>query len=132
MKYLLDTDTCIYIIRQQPKAVAERLRRLRSRDVGLSSIALAELAFGATYGKSPRNCERLETFIAPLSIVDFDLAAALVYGELRANLFRRGIPIGPLDMLIAAHALALDVTLVTNNEREFERVPGLRVENWTA
>lgn len=132
MKYLLDTDICIYIIREQPKRVVERFRRLRSGDVGLSSIALAELAFGAAYGKSPRNRERLETFIAPLSILDFDQEAALAYGALRAELFRHGAPIGPLDMLIAAHALALDVTLVTNNEREFKRVAGLRIENWTA
>ena len=132
MKYLLDTDICIYILRGQPKKVAERFRRLRPGDVGLSSIALAELAFGAAYGESPRNRERLETFVAPLSVVDFDQEAALAYGQLRADLFRRGTPIGPLDMLIAAHALALDVTLVTNNEREFKRVPGLRVENWTA
>jgi len=132
MKYLLDTDICIDIIRGQPKAVAERFRRLRSGDVGISSIALAELAFGAAHGKSPRNRARLETFIAPLSIVDFGQEAALVYGDVRADLYGRGTPIGPIDMLIAAHALALDVTLVTNNEREFKRVPGLRVENWTA
>ena len=131
MKYLLDTDTCIYLINAQRARVASNFARIRPGDVAVSSIVAAELAFGVVKSGSSRNGERLETFLSPLAIASFDLSAALAYGDLRAELERRGTPIGPLDLLIAAHALALDVILVTNNEREFKRVPGLRVENWT-
>ena len=130
MKYLLDTDISIYILREQPPAVAARFKRLRTDAIGISAIAMAELAFGAAKGTSPRNRERLAAFLSTLSIVPFDAEAASAYGDLRAELERRGKPIGSMDLLIAAHALALDVVLVTNNEREFKRVPGLRVENW--
>lgn len=97
----------------------------------MSAITASELYWGVHKSGSARNLAALEKFLRPLTVLDYGLAAAQRYGELRAHLDRQGTPIGPLDQQIAAHALALDVTLVTNNLREFERVPGLRVENWT-
>jgi tRNA(fMet)-specific endonuclease VapC len=132
MKYLLDTDICAYIISRRREDTAAHFARVRPGDVAISSIALAELAFGAFKSGSPRNQERLQVFISPLTIVSFDSDAAMVYGDLRYTLQRAGTPIGPMDMLIAAQALALDLTLVTNNVREFKRVPALRIENWAA
>jgi tRNA(fMet)-specific endonuclease VapC len=130
MRYILDTDTCIYLINAQRARAAASFARIPPGDVAISTIVAAELAFGIVKSGSARNRERLEVFLSPLTIVAFDLAAALAYGDLRAELERRGTPIGPLDMLIASHALALKLVLVTNKEREFKRVPGLRVENW--
>jgi tRNA(fMet)-specific endonuclease VapC len=132
MKYLLDTDICAYIIGRRREDTAAHFARVRPGDIAISSIALAELAFGAFKSGSPRNQERLQVFISPLTIVSFDSDAAMVYGDLRHTLQRAGTPIGPMDMLIAAQALALDLTLVTNNVREFKRVPALRIENWAA
>ncbi len=132
MKYLLDTDICAYIINRRREDTAARFARVRPGDVAISSISLAELAFGAFKSGSARNQERLQVFISPLTIVNFDGDAAMVYGDLRNKLQRAGTPIGPMDMLIAAQALMLDLTLVTNNVREFKRVAALRVENWAA
>lgn len=131
MKYLLDTNICIYIIKAQPAHVKTVFRQQRYGDVGVSSMTVAELAYGVQ--KSQRQAQNqlaLEQFLAPLTIVDFDYNAAVVYGQVRATLEQAGTPIGSFDLLIAAHALALGVTLVTNNEREFGRVPRLVVENW--
>jgi tRNA(fMet)-specific endonuclease VapC len=119
MKHLLDTNICIYVINDRPKGIVERFRRYRLGDIGVSSVTVAELAYGVAKTKSDRNRSALERFLLPLEIADFDHAAALVYGDVRADLEHRGRPIGPLDMLIAAHALSLCVTLVTNNAREF-------------
>lgn len=130
MKYLLDTNTCIYIINERPQNVRERFARLELSDIGVSSITAAELAFGVAKSRSTKNRIALESFLLPLEVMPFDLSAAFAYGDLRAELARRGEPIGPLDLQIAAHALILKVTLVTNNEREFRKVPGLRLENW--
>ena len=98
--------------------------------LGISAITASELYWGVCKSGSVRNRTTLEKFLSPLAVLDYDLGAARKYGELRAYLEQQGTPIGPLDQQIAAHALALDVTLVTNNVREFERVPGLRLENW--
>ncbi len=131
MKYLLDTNICIYLIRQRPTSVIREMARQQVGDVGLSSITVAELHYGvAKSTQVERNQSALEQFLAPLIIVDFDAAAATAYGAVRALLERRGTPIGSLDTLIAAHALSLDVTLVTNNKREFSRVPRLKLTNW--
>jgi tRNA(fMet)-specific endonuclease VapC len=132
MKYFLDTDTCVYLIKGRPPQVSERFRHHRLSAVGLSSIVVSELSWGVAKSGLQRNVDALDAFLAAFEVAPYDQAAAFVYGRLRAELERRGIPIGPFDTLIAAHALALDVTLVTNNVREFKRVPGLRVENWTA
>ena len=130
MKYLLDTDTCIYIINERPKRVLDRFRKHAVGNLGISSITASELAFGVAKSGSAKNRAALEGFMLPLEVAQYDLGAALAYGNVRADLERRGMTIGPLDMLIAAHALRLGATLVTNNEKEFRRVPGLRCENW--
>ena len=130
MIYLLDTNICIYIINKRPAQVLARFDGLRYGDVGVSAITGAELCFGVAKSGSARNRAALEKFLAPLDLLPFDAAAMQVYGPLRADLQGRGQPIGSLDMLIAAHALALGATLVTNNLAEFGRVPGLPCENW--
>lgn len=130
MQYMLDTNICIYAIKNRPAAVLARLRTNESAGIGLSSISVAELFFGAEKSGAARNLAALRHFLEPLEIADFDQVAAEAYGRLRNVLERDGTPIGPLDTQIAAHALALGVTLVTNNTREFARVPGLRLENW--
>ncbi len=131
MEYLLDTNTCIYIIKKKPTKVLERFQALSLGSVGISTITLAELQYGvAKSTQSEKNQQALQQFLIPLDIVDFDYQASLIYVEVRTYLEKMGQPIGPLDMLIAAHAKSLDVTVVTNNEKEFRRVPGLKVENW--
>ena len=130
MIYLLDTNICIYIINKRPAQVLARFDGLRYGDVGVSAITGAELSFAVAKSGSARNRAALEKFLAPLDLLPFDAAAMQVYGPLRADLQARGQPIGSLDMLIAAHALALGATLVTNNLSEFGRVPGLPCENW--
>lgn len=130
MQYMLDTNICIYAIKNRPASVLASLRAHESAGIGLSSITVAELFFGAEKSGSARNLVALRHFLEPLEIADFDQTAAEAYGRLRNVLERDGTPIGPLDTQIAAHALALGVSLVTNNTREFTRVPGLRLENW--
>lgn len=132
MKYLLDTNICIYLIKQRPLPVLQHFKRHPIHEVGVSSITVAELQYGVEKSQQlERNQEALEVFLLPLTIADFDAAAASHYGAIQAALERQGMPIGALDCLIAAHALSLNVTLITNNEDEFARVPGLRVANWT-
>jgi tRNA(fMet)-specific endonuclease VapC len=131
MNYLLDTNTCIYIMRQTSSKILERFRREAPTDLAISSITVAELKFGME--KSSRvkeNLASLDKFLQPFTLTDFDVHAAGFYGKLRFELERKGTPMGPLDTLIAAQALSLGVTLVTNNLKEFRRVPKLRVENW--
>ncbi|MBO0612785.1 type II toxin-antitoxin system tRNA(fMet)-specific endonuclease VapC [Thiothrix fructosivorans] len=131
MNYLLDTNICIYLIKRKPSEVLQRFRQLQPGSVFISSVTTSELYYGAQ--KSQRvqtNLEALNNFLLPFRIVDYDESASFLYGELRADLEKRGQPIGPLDMMIAAHALSLDVPLVTNNTKEFERVKGLKLENW--
>jgi tRNA(fMet)-specific endonuclease VapC len=128
--YLLDTSICICIINRRPPQVLARFEGLRYGQVAVSSITGAELSFGVAKSGSPRNREALEKFLAPLEVLPFDAEAMHAYGPLRAELQRRGRPIGSPDTLIAAHALALGATLVTNNVEEFSRVPGLVCENW--
>jgi tRNA(fMet)-specific endonuclease VapC len=127
---LLDTNICIYIINAKPPAVLARFHQYRLGDIGLSSVVAAELAYGVAKSGSARNRQALEGFLAPLEVVPFDEHAVWAYGDLRADLERRGQPIGALDTMIAAHALCLDAVLVTSNGREFARVAGLKVENW--
>ncbi|MBS4097751.1 MAG: type II toxin-antitoxin system VapC family toxin [Sulfuricella sp.] len=130
MRYMLDTNICIYAIKQRPGAVIAALRTHESAGIGLSSISVAELYFGVRKSGSAKNLLALQHFLEPLEIADFDLAAAHAYGDLRHALESKGTPIGPLDTQIAAHALSLGVCLVSNNTREFERVAGLKLENW--
>ncbi len=131
MKVMLDTNICIYIIKQKPQSVLERFRAFQVGDVGISSITLAELQYGAMKSARPQqNRESLKEFITPLDVASFDIAASEAYGTIRASLEKSGRPIGAMDFLIAAHALSLDARLATNNEQEFRRVRGLHVENW--
>jgi tRNA(fMet)-specific endonuclease VapC len=129
---MLDTNICIYIIRRRPERVIRKLQRKHVSDVGISAITLSELEFGAAKSARPeQNKLALTEFLAPIEILPYDDRAAHRYGPLRAHLEKHGMPIGSLDTLVAAHALSLECVLVTNNESEFKRVPGLRVENWT-
>ena len=130
MRYMLDTNICIYAIKNRPGCVLEALRAHESAGTGISSVSMAELFFGAMKSGSDRNLLALRHFLEPLEIADFDPAAAESYGRIRQGLERVGTPIGPLDTEIAAHALSLGVTLVSNNLREFSRVPGLKLANW--
>jgi tRNA(fMet)-specific endonuclease VapC len=121
MKYLLDTGACVYAINTRPQSVFDRLKRERVGEIALSSIALAELREGAA----------LDDFITPLEILEYGERQSEEYGRIRSYLERQGQPIGSMDTLIAAHAVSLGITLVTNNLREFGRVPGLTIETWT-
>lgn len=130
MKFLLDTDICIYLLKQQPLILA-RFTQHRLSDIGISVITVAELEYGVAKSGSPKNRKTLASWLNLLQQPPFDSGASSAYGHVRAELESRGTPIGPLDTLIAAHALALGVTLVTNNVREFKRITGLKIENWT-
>lgn len=131
MQYLLDTNICIYLIKQKPPKVLSRFQTLALSDIGISSITVAELEYGVCKSQQQeKNRSALMQFLIPLEIVEFDQAAATVYGAIRSDLESRGLVIGAMDMLIAAHALSLGVTLVSNNVREFSRIANLSLENW--
>ena len=131
IRYLLDTNACIELIRKRSAAVLRRLRACTVGEVAISSITLAELYYGVARSAFPeRNLAALTEFCTPLALLPFDDRAAALYGQVRADLERSGHPAGPLDTLIASHALSIKATLVTDNEREFHRVKGLEVENW--
>jgi tRNA(fMet)-specific endonuclease VapC len=131
MNYMLDTNICIYTMKKKPPEVFEKLRKLSPDSVGISAITEAELRFGMSNSSKPEHNHRtLDEFLGPFQIVPFDSAAAAHYGEIRSNLRRSGTPIGNMDLLIASHARSLSLTLVTNNTKEFEKVPGLKLENW--
>ncbi len=131
MRYLLDTNICIYLIKQKPLPVMDKFRSYSVGDIGVSSITVGELWYGVAKSQRRKvNGRALEQFLLSLIVSEFDEGAAELYGEIRASLEKQGSPVGALDVLIAAHALSLGVVLVTNNEREFSRVPELMVENW--
>ena len=131
MKVMLDTSICIYIIKRQPAAVLKHFLEYQVGDIGISSITLSELRYGvAKSARREKNTKALAEFIVPLEVVPFDEEAALAYGDIRAYLEKAGTPIGSMDMLIAAHALSLGIPLVTNNTREFIRVPALNIIEW--
>ena len=133
MKYLLDTNICIYIIKRKPISVLAKFNEHDVGDIGISTISVAELSYGVQKSKlRDQNQQALLQFLAPLVMAEFDAEAAFAYGQLRAELEAQGTPIGSLDTLIAGHAVSLGVTVVTNNEREFSRVPKLNVENWVS
>jgi tRNA(fMet)-specific endonuclease VapC len=132
MKFMLDTNICVYIIKQKPVKVLERFTQYSPGDILISSITVAELRYGAEKSLHVlQNHEALSGFIVPLEIAAFDEKAADEYGRVRAMLEKKGHPIGSMDMIIGAHALSLGLTLVTNNTKEFKRIRGLKVENWT-
>lgn len=127
---LLDTNTCIYIINNRPPEVLERFRSYKAGEVGISSIAASELAYSVSKSGSIKNRKALDMFLAPLQVLPFDVQCLWFYADLRASLEKKGLTIGPMDTLIAAQALSIDGTLVTNNLKEFSRVPKLKLENW--
>jgi len=131
MPFLLDTDTCIYALKQNP-AVLDQLLSKSREEIVVSVITEAELRTGAAKSASPvRTLRLVENFLGPLALAEFTSDDAIAYAHIRAKLERAGTPIGPLDTLVAAQAIARKLTLVSNNEREFRRVPGLQLENWT-
>lgn len=132
MEYLLDTNICIYIIKKKPEIVLEKFKTFHLGIIGISTITLAELQYGIRKSSNPdKNLMALNQFLIPLEIIDFDYKATIEYGLIRTELEKKGTPIGPLDTLIGAHALSLGLTIVTNNKKEFERIEGLKIENWT-
>ncbi|MBT3273777.1 MAG: type II toxin-antitoxin system VapC family toxin [Spirochaetales bacterium] len=133
MTHLLDTNICIYLIKKQPESVVRQMQSKEIEQVGISTITLSELEYGVAKSQyTERNRVALLEFLTPFRILDFDQAAAHEYGHIRTFLEEKGQLIGPMDLLIAAHAIARNLVLVTNNEREFRRVPALKIENWAA
>lgn len=131
MKILLDTNICIYLIKNRPEGIRRRLEPYAAGDVGISAVTAAELRFGVAKSQAKkRNAEALAAFFLPLECVEFDENDAIAYGDIRAALERKGLPIGPLDLFIASQAVSRNLLLITNNLREFKRVPGLKCENW--
>jgi tRNA(fMet)-specific endonuclease VapC len=131
--YLLDTNICIYALKDRPPEVLARLRALGPAAVSLSIITVLELRQGAEGSQWPEAAHaRLDSLLSPMQILPFEQEDALVGSRLRADLSRRGCPIGDFDSLIAAQAIRHDLILVTNNLREFQRIQGLRTENWIA
>lgn len=132
MKYMLDTNICIHVIKNRPETVIRNFLKHEPSELCISSITYAELMHGVEKSQdAERNRVAITLFLSPLSVLEFDNYAAEEYGKVRTELERKGTPIGPMDTLIAAHARAEKMILVTNNTREFNRVEGLNVENWT-
>ncbi len=129
--YMLDTDICIYIIKKKPASILEYFRRLQPGELSMSAITFAELMNGARKSRRvEENTAKLNELAELLEIRPFDKKAAIAYGGVRSDLERKGSIIGGNDLLIAAHALSLNLILVTNNEKEFCRIHGLKIENW--
>ena len=133
MKVMLDTNTCIALIKRKPPQVLKRLSIWKVGEIGISWVTLAELEFGVAKSQHlEKNQAALDEFVLPLEIANFDRETARIYGRVRATLEKKGAPIGSLDMMIGAHALSLGVALATNNTREFSRIKGLTVVDWLA
>ncbi|MFO7962585.1 MAG: tRNA(fMet)-specific endonuclease VapC [Desulfobacterales bacterium] len=131
LKYLLDTNMVIYTMKNRPPAVKRRFKQNHGR-MGISAVTLGELIFGAEHSQQvERNLADIEALAARLEVLPFDEKAAYHFGRLRAVPYTSGNPIGPYDMMIAGHARACGLILVTNNVKEFERVPGLVIEDWS-
>ncbi len=131
MRYMLDTNICIYLIKHKPPQVFEKLQEHNPDEICISSVTYAELVHGVEKSKAvERNRLALTILMANIEILDFDMKAAEEYGRIRADLEKKGTPIGPLDMMIAGHAKSLGYAVVTNNVGEFKRVEGLQYENW--
>ena len=131
MRYMLDTNICIYAIKHKPESVFKHLQELEPVDVCISSVTYAELVHGVEKSAAiEKNRVALALLLANIEIMDFDSLAAESYGKIRADLEKIGTPIGPLDMMIAGHAKSLGYVVVTNNTKEFRRIKGLKLENW--
>ncbi|MBA3059853.1 MAG: type II toxin-antitoxin system VapC family toxin [Gammaproteobacteria bacterium] len=132
MMYLLDTNICIYVINEQPAQVLQRLIQVGRESLAISTVTVAELAFGVEKSDRAGTRTKLENFLSKFPILDWNQEAAWVYGRVRKVLEAKGQRIGERDLLLACQALALGATMVTNNTREFERIDGLKLENWVA
>ena len=133
MKYLLDTNICVFALRNRPRAVADHIRQTADEDIAVSTVTDAELRHGADKSDQPDvNHDKINKLLMPFEILAFDSGAADAYGEIRAALERQGKPIGPFDMLLAAHAVSKGLIFVTHNTSEFQRVKGLQLEDWFA
>ena len=131
MKYLLDTNICVFALRDKQRVVADRIRQHANDGIAISTVTVAELRYGADKSSQPdANHDKISKFLMPFPIVDFDSGAADAYGAIRADLERRGQLIGSLDMLLAAHAVSRGLIFVTHNTSEFQRVVGLAIEDW--
>jgi len=131
MRYLLDTNICIYLIKKRPSKVLERFRQHSPQDIAISTVTLFELQYGVEKSQyRQRSEDALAKFLLPLNLIDLDRSSAVEAATIRAQLEKEGMPIGAYDLLIAGLARSLDMTLVTNNTREFERIAGLHLENW--
>lgn len=131
MRFLLDTNICIYIIKNQYVQLVKKLRQTGVENIGISTITVAELEYGVANSNRPaESMTKLYEFLVPFTIIDFDMDSARFYGKIRKELKDIGQPIGPMDTLISSIALAHGFTLVTNNVKEFARVPKLKIENW--
>jgi len=131
MKYLLDTNICIYLIKKKPESVIKKFMKLRPGSVSITSITLSELYYGVIKSSKPdENMVALQEFISPLEILDFTNEDAIIYGKIRVELEKKGKLIGAMDLLIAAIAKSRELILVTNNTKEFSRVSDLIIENW--
>lgn len=131
MRYMLDTNICIYSIKHKPEQVFRRLQEHNPSEMCISSVTYAELVHGVEKSQAiEKNRVALALLLANIEILSFDAGAAESYGKIRAELEKNGTPIGPLDMMIAGHAKSLGYTVVTNNTKEFNRVRGLKIENW--
>ena len=131
MKYMLDTNICIYVMKNRPNNVIKKFLSHDPEELCISAITYAELMHGVEKSMAvERNRIALSLFLSPITIIDFDMRAAEEYGKIRSDLEKRGTPIGPMDTLIAGHAKSRDLILVTNNTKEFHRVAGLSVEDW--
>ena len=131
MRYLLDTNICIYLIKRRPSEVFERFRQHSPQDVAISTITLFELQYGIEKSQyRQRSEDALSKFMLPLDLINLDRSAAIEAAAIRAQLERKGMLIGPYDLLIAGLARSQNMTLVTNNTKEFERIVGLHLENW--
>ena len=130
LKYMLDTNIVIYTMKQRPIEVKEKFNAV-STQLCISSISVAELIFGAENSQTPeKNLKIIENFLSRLQILDYGVDAAIQYGNIKAHLKKIGTPIGENDLHIAAYARSKGLILVTNNTKEFERVPALQIENW--
>ncbi|MCP4024501.1 MAG: type II toxin-antitoxin system VapC family toxin [Desulfobacteraceae bacterium] len=131
MKFLIDTNICIYIMNERPPDVIQKFKDKEVGQIAISSITVSELHYGVSKSRFQKeNLKRLEEFLTPFQILPYDENASRYYGEIRSYLESKGRIIGPLDLLIAAHALSQNIVLVTNNEKEFKRIPSLKIENW--
>ena len=131
MRYLIDTNICIYIMNQRDQSLIQRFKKIPIGEICISSITLSELSYGVYKSSSLiKNKQRLQEFILPFHILFFNKKSAEIYGQIRSQPEKKGQTIGSFDMLIASHAMSEDLVLVTNNDKEFKRIKNLKIENW--